>query len=155
MNKSILITISLILVIGGGLYLFNKQSNTAAPSSTSSLTTEQSTGLVKDSADQNSSSGKYVIYSADYLEKYKNKTKVLYFFASWCPTCKVANREITEGQDKIPENAVIIKTDYDTQKDLKKKYGVTYQHTFVIVDNQGNEVTKWNGGGLEEILRRL
>lgn len=153
MNKGVFVTILLILVIGGGLYLFSNKSNTQSLNNNSNQNT--SIGLNNDNNSQNTNSGRYVIYSPDYLEKYKDKTKVIYFFAAWCPTCKVANRDITENQNKIPENVVIIKTDYDTEKELKKKYNVTYQHTFVIVDDQGNEVTKWNGGGLDEILRRL
>ena len=29
--------------------------------------------------------------------------------------------------------------------DLKKKYGVVYQHTFVQVDKDGNLIKKWSG----------
>lgn len=57
--------------------------------------------------------------------------------------------------DKIPENMVLMKTDYDTYTELKKKYGVTYQHTFVQVDENGNELTKWNGGGVNELEANL
>ncbi len=41
------------------------------------------------------------------------------------------------------------------EKDLAKKYRVTYQHTFVQIDSQENEVTKWNGGQLEGLLANL
>lgn len=97
----------------------------------------------------------YVSYSSDYLSRYQGKTKILFFHASWCPTCKAAENDIKNKLDQIPENVVIIKTDYDTQSDLKKKYGITYQHTFVVVDDQGNELEKWNGGNLAEILERI
>ena len=43
-------------------------------------------------------------------------------------------------------------TDYDTTKDLQKKYGVTYQHTFVQIDSSGKALATWNGGGTQEIL---
>ncbi|MEK7564045.1 MAG: hypothetical protein AAB510_00550 [Patescibacteria group bacterium] len=46
---------------------------------------------------------------------------------------------------KIPSDLSILDVDYDNSSDLKKKYGVTYQHTFVQVDKDGNMIKKWNG----------
>jgi thioredoxin 1 len=55
----------------------------------------------------------------------------------------------------LPADVVVFKTDYDTEKELKKKYGITYQHTFVLVDNEGNSIKKWNGGGVKELIEEL
>jgi thioredoxin-related protein len=41
------------------------------------------------------------------------------------------------------------------EKDLAKKYGITYQHTFVQIDSKGNEITKWNGGKTDELLAKI
>lgn len=98
---------------------------------------------------------KYVDYTTNYLAQYSGKTKILFFHANWCPTCKAAQEDILANIDQIPEDVVIIKTDYDTQTELKNKYGITYQHTYVITDDQGNELKKWNGGGVEEIINNL
>ena len=38
------------------------------------------------------------------------------------------------------------------EKELAKKYGITYQHTYVQIDSAGKELTKWNGGGAAELL---
>ncbi len=49
-----------------------------------------------------------------------------------------------------------VKTDYDTERELKKKYGVTYQHTFVQVDAQGNQIKKWGGSNtLSAVLSQI
>ena len=40
------------------------------------------------------------------------------------------------------------------EKDLAKKYNVVYQHTFVQIDEEGNLVTRWNGGQIEELLAK-
>ncbi|NCS87109.1 hypothetical protein CO050_00135 [Candidatus Roizmanbacteria bacterium CG_4_9_14_0_2_um_filter_38_17] len=48
---------------------------------------------------------------------------------------------------KIPSDVTILKTDYDTATDLKAKYNITMQDSFVQVDNEGNEISKWNSGG--------
>ena len=62
------------------------------------------------------------------------------------------NEEFNANLDRIPEDVIVLKTDYDSQKELKKKYGITYQHTFVLVDDEGNEIKTWNGGGIEELI---
>ena len=45
----------------------------------------------------------------------------------------------------IPEDVHILVVDYDAAQDLKKKYAVTYQHTFVQVDAEGKLLKKWSG----------
>lgn len=99
--------------------------------------------------------GKYVDYSESAYNSAKDKKRVLYFHAAWCPTCKVANEDFVKNGSQIPEGVVILKTDYDTEKALKEKYGITYQHTFVQVDANGNEITKWNGGGLSQLKAKV
>lgn len=70
---------------------------------------------------------------------------VLFFRASWCPTCKAVDADIKARLKDIPAHLTILDVNYDDSADLKKKYGVTYQHTFVQVDAQGNLVKKWSG----------
>ncbi|PJC37194.1 hypothetical protein CO046_01635 [Candidatus Peregrinibacteria bacterium CG_4_9_14_0_2_um_filter_53_11] len=98
--------------------------------------------------------GSYVVYSPAAFEAAKDKKRLLFFHAAWCPLCQTANADINAHLEDIPADVVVFKTDYDTEQALIKKYGVTYQHTFVLVDVNGNEVKKWNGGGLKEIQSR-
>lgn len=102
------------------------------------------------SADQNLEfSKRYVAYTSENLTKAveDNKKAVIFFHAGWCPTCIAAQRDFKANFDKVPKNVTILQTDYDTSTELKQKYNVTYQDTFVEVDSQGNEVTKWSSGG--------
>jgi len=99
--------------------------------------------------------GVYTDYSEAAFEAASDKKRVLFFHATWCPDCKAANAEILKMADKIPSDVVIFKTDYDTQKALKQKYGVTYQHTFVLVDAEGEAITKWNGGDFAMLLGKV
>ena len=82
----------------------------------------------------------------DYDESliWANDTTVLFFHASWCPSCRTLDADIS-SQSSI-DNILILKTDYDTQTDLRKKYWVTTQHTIVQVDSEGEMIAKWNGG---------
>jgi hypothetical protein len=50
---------------------------------------------------------------------------------------------------------VIHRVDYDTAIALRKKYSVTYQHTFVQVDENGKLLKKWSGGQLAEIVKNV
>lgn len=68
---------------------------------------------------------------------------VLFFRASWCPTCKALDSDIKANLSKVPQNLSILDVDYDNSSSLKQKYGVTYQHTLVQVDKDGNLIKKW------------
>jgi thiol-disulfide isomerase/thioredoxin len=70
---------------------------------------------------------------------------VLFFRAGWCPSCRAIDSDIKTNLSKIPSSLAILDVDYDNSSELKKKYGVTYQHTFVQVDKDGNLVKKWSG----------
>ena len=97
----------------------------------------------------------YVEYSESAYAEAEGKQRVLFFHASWCPTCKIANAELLDRLADIPEDVVVFKVDYDTETELKDTYGVTYQHTFVLVDDDDQAVTKWNGGGVDAILNKV
>ena len=90
--------------------------------------------------------GDYLSYNSQNLAiAQENGRAVLFFHAKWCPTCRAADETINRELDQIPADVTILKVDYDKEKDLKKKYRITYQHTFVQVDENGNEVTKFSG----------
>lgn len=79
---------------------------------------------------------------------------VLFFHADWCPTCVRA--EDILNASTLPDNLTVLKVDYDAEKDLKKKYGVKTQTTFVQVDNQGNKVASWYGmRDVEDLVSRI
>lgn len=101
--------------------------------------------------------GAYEDYSPAALAAAVNNggKAVLFFWAAWCPYCKEANTDFINNIGQIPAGVTVLKTNYDTEKDLKTKYGVTYQHTFVQVDSQGKQVAKWNGGAVEELNNKI
>ena len=69
---------------------------------------------------------------------------VLFFRASWCPTCRALDADIKANLSKIPESLAILDVNYNNSTALKQKYGVTYQHTFVQVNKDGNLIKKWS-----------
>jgi len=104
------------------------------------------------------SNGEYIDHTASNLPVSvltDGQTKVLYFFASWCPTCKKANQTLTSWYADGKGMLTVYKINYDEEKTLEQKYGVTYQHTFVKVDGQGNMIEKIQGPSDEELKRLL
>ncbi len=104
----------------------------------------------------------YVDYSPEVLVQAQTAQKsgrkvVLFFHAKWCPLCIAADKDFRAniGTDAFPKNVTLIKTDYDTQTELKKKYGITTQHTFVQIDSNGNQITKWISGETSDLNKNL
>lgn len=89
----------------------------------------------------------YATYSADALAQAQrgDGAVILFFHATWCPNCQALDKSITSNINAIPQGVTILKTDYDSESALKKKYGITYQHTLVQVDDNGNAIKVWSG----------
>jgi thioredoxin 1 len=87
----------------------------------------------------------YTTYNASAVSDAlaSGKNVILFFHAPWCPTCKAADANFLK--ETAPANTVVFKTDYDSNTDLKKKYGVTYQHTFVSLNADGSMKKKLSG----------
>lgn len=109
---------------------------------------EESTGGAGTESESTSSqakAGSYEAYSAEKIAMAATGDVVLFFHASWCPSCRALNSDIEKNVSAIPTGVTILKTDYDNSKDLKQKYGVTTQHTLVQVGKDGNLISKWSG----------
>jgi thioredoxin 1 len=46
----------------------------------------------------------------------------------------------------------VVIVDYDHYPELKKMFGITYQHTYVQIDGEAKKIALWNGGGVDGIL---
>lgn len=84
----------------------------------------------------------------------ESKPTVLFFHASWCPSCKTASKNFEKDVNQL-EHINLILVDYDSSKELQRKYGVSYQHTFVQISPDGEALVKWNGGDTEELLNMI
>lgn len=92
------------------------------------------------------SAGSYEAYAPEKIALASlSHDVVLFFRASWCPTCKAVDADIKAHLKEIPSDLTILDVNYDDSASLKQKYGVTYQHTFVQVDSEGNLIKKWSG----------
>jgi thiol-disulfide isomerase/thioredoxin len=93
-----------------------------------------------------SQAGSYEEYDAAKLAAMgDDETKIISFHADWCPTCRSLSGDIEKNASEIPAGVTIFKANYDKETALRAKYGVTYQHTLVQVDSDGNMIKKWSG----------
>jgi len=112
---------------------------------TDSMMKEEETSMM-DKSDTMMKAGLYEEYAPEKVALASDTHNVvLYFRASWCPTCRALDADIKANLGKIPSSLAILDVNYDNSTALKKKYGVTYQHTFVQVDKDRNLIKKWSG----------
>lgn len=164
MNKKILIIAILAVIgIGGGTFTYtnNQASNKEAErmamqkkgaealamkkeQETAAMAKEKTGEVMEKETDTVAmAKGNYTDYNASKLASAENGKVILYFYAPWCPICRESNKNFEASP--APDGLTLLKVDYDSSGDLKKKYGVTYQHTFVQVDKDGKLLKKWNG----------
>lgn len=158
-----------VLVIGGtilGLYGFMRglQAETtpaSQPATAPVQTTQENTGPELAPPNNDSPTGRYLPFTPEALAGSANTRRVLFFYANWCPTCRPADASFSQNTSQIPPDVTLIRVNYNdpetdqAEKDLARQYEVTYQHTFVQIDGDGNVVAKWNGGEIDELLNNL
>ena len=141
-----IITAVILVVLTGALYLYMSQpavENDALPDAAIQQEEQKTTGQNQE-AGTIIKSGSYEAYSPEKLSLAASGDVVLFFRAPWCPTCRALDANIRANMNNIPAGVVILDVNYDDSTALKQKYGVTYQHTLVQVDAQGNQIAKWS-----------
>ena len=96
--------------------------------------------------------GSFLPYSAEQVSANTGEGAVLFFNAAWCPTCQIAKKNFSENANTLPDGLHILDLDFDDNQDLRVRYGVTVQHTFVQVDDNGELVKKWTGSFIVDQL---
>ena len=143
MNTKIIIGVVALVVIAGGIGIYSSQN------SKPEMMQKEEGAMMKFGSYESYEASKIAMASA-------GDDVVLFFRASWCPSCRAVDADIKANLKSIPESLTILDVNYDDSTELKKKYGVTSQHTFVQVDTQGNLVKKWSGGStLASILAEV
>ena len=89
------------------------------------------------------SSGLYLDYTPAGFEQHQASQRWLYYHADWCPQCVKLDQDIRDNLAAIPAGVVILKLDYDNNRDLRARYRVNQQTTVVRVDDQGDLVKSY------------
>ncbi len=133
MNKKALACLVTVIMLLGGVVLF-------ALNSKESSTPSQSQPNIETKNNPTFNKGQYITYDKSVLDADKG-ARILFFHAPWCPQCRQLDSEIKANS--VPAGTTIYKVDYDSNQELRKKYGVTLQTTFIKIDSQGNLVKKY------------
>ena len=99
----------------------------------------------------------YITYDQYQASKdtYADSKVVLFFNAMWCPDCRAINEALTSDPGKIPAGTTVVSVDYDQHADLRQRYGVTMQHTFVQINSSGDKVRQWASTSTDGLLKEL
>ncbi len=147
MKKTTTISLAIIalVVIAVVFVLVTKKADAPAVDRTNEETSQPQTsnqeGLNQNSVENASQRNQYTEYDEAKLANSKGDN-YLFFHAPWCPQCRAIEDSINAG-GHIPDNVTIYKVDYDSNQQLRQKYGVTIQTTFIKVDKDGNFIDKY------------
>ena len=64
------------------------------------------------------------------------KAVALHFHADWCPTCKAQENALQVIKNEPGLDLTVLVVNYDTEKDLKRRYNVRAQSTLVVLRGQ-------------------
>lgn len=67
--------------------------------------------------------------------------KIIDFWAEWCGPCKMMNPVLEDIKNEHP-NVIIEKINVDENPDAAKQYNISSIPTFIVLDDNGNEVKK-------------
>ena len=57
----------------------------------------------------------------------------LHFRADWCPTCRAQDRVLQALQAEKGLDITVLSVNYDTEKDLKRRFRINTQSTLVVL----------------------
>src|SRR3989337_3019130 len=107
-NVGIIIGAMAVIVILGWMYIFmNNRSD--------DVTIEEKNQVMNGGNDSMMKAGFYEAYTSDKLARADTGDVVLFFHASWCPSCRGLNADIEKNMSVIPAGVTILKTDYDKE----------------------------------------
>lgn len=93
-------------------------------------------------------------YSAESLAAAEKAGQpvALHFHADWCPTCRAQDKTLESMKSEKGLDLTILTVNYDTEKDLKKRFNVRTQSTMVVLKGT-KEVARLAGDTSADSIR--
>ncbi|MBN1685510.1 MAG: thioredoxin family protein [Spirochaetales bacterium] len=153
---AIILILGLIVVVSGFSSGPKENETTGSMKGSPADATNRQVEMVQDEPGGEIASGGIVAFSTlENAQRAAEKGPVVLFFnAAWCPTCRTALADIASRREELGDITVIL-VDYDKERELKRRYAVTSQHTYVHIDESGGVMSLWNGGGVDMLLRNI
>lgn len=145
MNKNALIFIGIVLALIGGSFAFLAAKPDTSTSDTVESIMQQSakpgaTAPTQQAPVTTTGAGTYTDYSEANLASAGGQ-RILFFHAPWCGQCRQLDADMKKA-GAIPDNYTILKVDFDSNQDLRQKYGVTFRTAYVKIDANGKRIDK-------------
>lgn len=130
----------IIVIISAAItYVLLLPNSPSAKSQTPENSQQQASENTPDAAQ--SKAGIYTDYSDEATLANTNDVTLLFFHAPWCTQCRAIEKSIET--DGVPDGVAVFKVDYDSHQQLRQKYGVTLQTTFVKIDKNGTKIKSY------------
>lgn len=149
MKKILLCVCFLSLLTGCDAYIRN-DITTDEKAKAEKMMEDQDDSMMEDKAD---GAKVYTAYTSGVIGN--GETSVLFFKASWCPKCIAHDRLLKQWYADQEFPVSVYAVDFDNSLDLRSRYGVVQQHTFVKIDGEGNALQTINfpnDAGLQDFL---
>lgn len=77
-------------------------------------------------------------YSSDALAAAEKAGQpvALHFHADWCPTCRAQDKALQSLKAEKGLDITVLTVNYDTEKDMKRRFKVNAQSTFIVLKGQ-------------------
>lgn len=77
-------------------------------------------------------------YSASAFAAAQNagQPHAVLFYADWCPTCRAQEKTLNSMKDEGGLDLTVFVANYDTEKELKRRFGIRSQSTLVALRGQ-------------------
>jgi len=74
-------------------------------------------------------------YTADALAAAEKagQPAAVFFHADWCPTCRAQDKVLQSLKAEKGLDLTVLVANYDTEKDLKRRFKINSQSTFVVL----------------------
>ena len=138
---AIVLIIVIIIIVIAGIVIFQNRS----------ISEESANQEISEAKLLAGSISPYYEFNKELYDKAldENKLVFLYFYADWCPICAKEQRDATlpAFNEIEKDNLIGFRIHYNDgkvnqiEKDLAKQFGITYQHTKVILKD-GKQVLK-------------
>ena len=115
------------------------------PSTTNEQPTKSQPMSQPPTMDQSKTESLYSEYSDAKFQAARNAAKIIFleFASETCPVCQAQDPQIKMAFAELNNPMIVgFKVNYDTEETMNQQYGVTYQHTHVILDENGNVLKK-------------
>ena len=87
----------------------------------------------------------------DKSELGNGQTSLLFFYAAWDPFSKANSETLAKWYAEQTFPISTYRVEFDAENDLKSRYGVTQQNTFVLIDGQGDAQKVMSFPGEEDL----